>query len=317
MLTRKLGRTDLELSVVGFGAWAIGGGGWKFGWGGQDDRESVAAIHQALDLGVNWIDTARVYGLGRSERVVAAALSDTDAQPFITTKCTRAWDDNGDITGCMTRDSIRRELDASIAALQGRAIDLYLIHQPYPDDQIEEGWATLNELRDAGQVRYIGVSNFSLAQLERIADIAPIDAIEPKYSLLERSVEEQILPYCHANEIGVIAYSPMGSGLLTGQMTADRIAALPEDDWRRTHPDFNQPALSRNLASAAKLRSVGDTFCRPPGATACAWVLGHPDITSAIVGFRSAQQVRGILGEDGYGLSQQDFQDVRDAVAAG
>jgi aryl-alcohol dehydrogenase-like predicted oxidoreductase len=315
MLTRKLGQTGLELSVIGFGAWAIGGGGWKFGWGSQDDKESVAAIHEAVELGVNWIDTARVYGLGHSERIVATALADCDHQPLITTKCTRVWDDNGDITGSMNRESIRRELEASVTALRGRAIDMYLIHQPYPDDQIEEGWETLSELRDEGLVRYIGVSNFSLQQLERIQAISPVDLIQPKYSLLDQAVDEEVRPHCRANNIGAITYSPMGSGLLTGQMTAERIKALPNDDWRRTGTDFTEPALSRNLATASRLLSLGAGYGRSAGAMACAWVLGNPDVTSTIVGFRRPDQVRGILGADGFSLTNEQFGAVRKALS--
>jgi aryl-alcohol dehydrogenase-like predicted oxidoreductase len=311
MLTRRLGRTDLELSVIGFGAWAIGGGGWKFGWGSQDDSRSIAAIHEAVRLGVNWIDTARVYGLGRSERVVCTALDDLEAAPYLVTKCTRVWNDSGEIAGNMRRDSIRRELDASREALGGRVVDLYLIHQPQPDDQIEEGWTTLNELKQEGLVRYVGVSNFSLGQLRRAEAIAPIDALEPRYSLLHREIEHEILPHAEQAEIGVIAYSPMGSGLLAGRMTAERVAWLEEDDWRRSHPDFQEPRITENLAVAAELTDLGRAHGRSAGAMACAWVLGNPRVTAAIVGFRSPEQVRDVLGDDGFGLSVGDFADTR------
>jgi aryl-alcohol dehydrogenase-like predicted oxidoreductase len=311
VLTRRLGRTDLELSVVGFGAWAIGGGGWKFGWGSQDDSRSIAAIHEAVHLGVNWIDTARIYGLGRSERVVCAALEDLEPAPFLVTKCTRVWSDSGEIAGSMRRDSIRRELDASREALGGRTIDLYLIHQPQPDDQIEEGWTTLNELKQEGLVRYVGVSNFSLSQLRRAEAIAPVDAIEPRYSLIHREIEQEILPHSEEAEIGVIAYSPMGSGLLTGRMTAERVAGLEDDDWRKSHPDFQEPAIQENLAVAAQLDDLGRSHGRSAGAMACAWVLGDPRVTAAIVGFRSPEQVRDVLGIDGFALSVSDFAGVR------
>jgi aryl-alcohol dehydrogenase-like predicted oxidoreductase len=311
MLTRRLGRTDLELSVVGFGAWAIGGGGWRFGWGSQDDSRSIAAIHEAVRLGVNWIDTARVYGLGRSERVVCAALDGLDADPYLVTKCTRTWNDSGEIAGSMRRDSIRRELDASREALGGRVPDLYLIHQPQPDDQIEEGWTTLNELKQEGLVRYVGVSNFSLSQLRRAEAIAPIDALEPRYSLLHREIEQEILPHAREAGIGVVAYSPMGSGLLTGRMTTERVARLQDDDWRKSHPDFQEPAIHENLAVAAELYDLGRSHGRSAGAMACAWVLGDPRVTAAIVGFRSPEQVRDVLGTDGFALSVGDFAGVR------
>jgi len=316
MLTRRLGQTDMEISVIGFGAWAIGGGGWKFGWGSQDDEQSIKAIIEALQLGVNWIDTARVYGLGRSERIVSKALDRSELPAHLLTKCTRVWDDTGEITGSMRRDSIRRELEASAEALGGRPIDMYLIHQPKPDEQIEEGWTTLNELKREGLVRYIGVSNFDLGQLRRAQGIAPIDLIEPRYSLLDREIERELLPYCNEHGIGVLAYSPMGSGLLTGRMTATRVAELDDDDWRKRHPDFHEPALSRNLAVAERLAELGRQHGRSQGAMACAWVLGDPRVTAAIVGFRRAEQVRDVLGNDGFGLGDSDFERVRSAITA-
>jgi aryl-alcohol dehydrogenase-like predicted oxidoreductase len=260
---------------------------------------------------VNWIDTARVYGLGRSERVVCAALDDLDAAPYLVTKCTRVWNDSGEITGSMRRDSIRRELDASREALGGRTIDLYLIHQPQPDDQIEEGWTTLNELKQEGLVRYVGVSNFSLSQLRRAEAIAPIDALEPRYSLIHREIEQEILPHAEEVAIGVIVYSPMGSGLLTGRMTAERVAGLEDDDWRKSHPDFQEPTIHENLAVAAQLDDLGRSDGRSAGAMACAWVIGDPRVTAAIVGFRSPEQVRDVLGIDGFSLSDSDFAGVR------
>lgn len=315
METRRLGHTSLELTVVGFGAWAVGGGDWKFGWGPQDDAESITAIDEALALGVNWIDTARIYGLGRSERVVSEALARTGASPHLLTKCTRVWNDEGEITGSMRSDSIRRELAASAEALGGRPIDMYLIHQPKPDAEIEEGWTTLNELKREGLVRYVGVSNFDASQLRRARAIAPLDLIEQRYSLLDRSIETEILPFCEEHGIGVLGYSPMGSGLLTGRMSASRIAGLPEDDWRRSHPDFQEPALSRNLAVATRLAELGGQYGRSAGTMACAWALGDLRLTAAVVGFRQASQVRGILGDDGFALTSADFARVRAAVA--
>jgi aryl-alcohol dehydrogenase-like predicted oxidoreductase len=316
MLTRRLGRTDLELSVIGFGAWAIGGGGWKFGWGSQEDSQSIAAIQAALELGVNWIDTARVYGLGHSEQVVRAALDEYGASPYLVTKCTRVWDAAGEISGSMRRDSIRRELDASVEALGGRTIDLYLIHQPMPDEEIEEGWTTLNELKQEGLVRHIGVSNFSASQLKRAEAIAPVDALQPRYSLIHRDIEADLLPYCAERQIGTIVYSPMGSGLLTGRITAERVAALEDDDWRRTHADFQQPALAENLGLAAKLARIGGARGRSAGAMACAWTLGNPLVSACIVGFRSPEQVLDVLGPDGFALDGAALAEVRAAVVA-
>lgn len=314
MLTRRLGATDLELSGLGFGAWAIGGDGWRFGWGRQDNDASIGAIYAALELGVNWIDTARVYGPGRSERVVAEALRDLDARPYVVTKCTRVWDDDGNITGSMRRDSIRRELEASLAALDGRPIDLYLIHQPKPDDEIEEGWTTLLELKSTGLVRHVGVSNFSLEQLRRAEAIGPVDAIEPPYSLLDRPIEREILGYCADRGIGVVAYSPMGSGLLTGRMTVDRTARMDDGDWRKGDPRFQEPQLSHSLRLAERLAALGSRAGRPAGAMACAWVIGQPAVTAAIVGFRDAAQVHEVLGADGFALDDEEIARVRAAL---
>jgi aryl-alcohol dehydrogenase-like predicted oxidoreductase len=254
--TRRLGNSDLLVTPIGFGAWAIGGSGWEFGWGSQDDNDSIAAIHAALDAGVNWIDTAAVYGLGHSEEVVARALYGSTDRPYIFTKCSMVWDEHGQIGHSLKAESIRRECETSLRRLRVETIDLYQIHWPDPEDEIDEGWATLAALKREGKVRHIGVSNFSAEEMERVEEIAPITSLQPRYSLVHREVEQEILPYAQQENIGVIAYSPMASGLLTGAMTPERIAALPADDWRKEHPDFQEPRLSRNLRLVRLLRGI-------------------------------------------------------------
>lgn len=286
----------MRLTRIGFGAWAIGGGNWQFGWGTQDDNDSIAAIHRALELGVNWIDTAAVYGLGRSEQVVAKALQGRPNKPYVFTKCSMIWDESREIQRSLKRESVRRELEASLKRLQLDTIDLYQIHWPNPEAEIEEGWETLARLREEGKVRYIGVSNFSVPQMERVARIAPITSLQPPYSLLNRAVEKEILPYCQKHGIGVINYSPMQSGLLTGAMTRERIASLPADDWRRNSAQFKEPNLSRNLELVELLRAIGNAHGCSAGEVAIAWTLHHPAITAAIVGARNAKQIDGVLG---------------------
>jgi aryl-alcohol dehydrogenase-like predicted oxidoreductase len=286
----------MELSRIGFGAWAVGGGGYQFGWGNQSDRDSVAAIQRALELGVNWIDTAAVYGLGRSERVVASALRSIEPRPYVFTKASRVVDASGTIVGNLHRDSIRRELEASLERLDVDAIDLYQIHRPIPDEDIEEGWTTLAALKEEGLVRHIGVSNFTVEQLERIQAIAPVETLQPPYSLLARQLEDTTLPYCREHGIGVIAYSPMASGLLTGSMSAARVERFPADDWRSTDPRFHEPQLGANLELAARLGKIGQRHGASAGAVAVAWVLRQPGISAAIVGFRHPDQVDEIVG---------------------
>ncbi|MGC2648522.1 MAG: aldo/keto reductase, partial [Candidatus Sulfotelmatobacter sp.] len=241
MQTRKLGNSDLNITPAGYGAWAAGGSGCQFAWGSQDDNDSIAAIHRALELGVNWIDTAAVYGLGHSEEVVGRALKSWHgSRPYVFTKCGLRWDARGQVEKVLSADSIRREAEDSLRRLSLDVIDLYQIHWPPDPDSpaLEEGWSTLADLKREGKVRWIGVSNFNVAQLKRAQAIAPVTSLQPPYSLIHREVEEDILPYCLHKGIGVIVYSPMASGLLTGAMTRDRAARLPQDDWRRSHPDF-------------------------------------------------------------------------------
>ena len=285
----------MQLTRIGVGAWAMGGGGWKFAWGPQDDNESIAAIRAALDAGVNWIDTAAVYGLGHSEEIVARALGSVARKPYVFTKCERTWNEQGEISPRLKADSVRRELEASLRRLKLDAIDLYQIHWPEPDEDIEEGWQTLARLKEEGKVRWIGVSNFNAAQMERARRIAPITSLQPPYNLLTRAVEESLLPYAVANGIGVIVYSPMKSGLLTGAMTRERIAAMPGDDFRQNVAAFREPQLSRNLEFAELLKRIGARHGVSAGVVAIAWTLRHPAVTAAIVGMRSAGQAKGVL----------------------
>ena len=294
MQTRTLGTTGMEISVVGFGAWAIGGGGWEWGWGPQDDADSIAAIQRALELGVNWIDTAAIYGFGRSEEVVGRALAQMSEKPFVFTKCGLEGKDGSGVNE-LKAATIERQCEDSLRRLGVEAIDLYQIHWPIPDEDIEEGWAACVALLSAGKVRHIGVSNFSVPQLSRIGALSHVDSLQPPYSLIDRAIETEILPYCRAEEIGILVYSPMASGLLTGKFSAERVAALPADDFRSHVPHFREPQLSENLAAAERLRELGERHGASAGATAVAWTLRNPVVTGAIVGFRNAAQVDGIL----------------------
>ena len=307
MQTRQLGKTDLFITPLGFGSWAVGGGGWQFGWGSQDDRESIAAISRALDLGMNWIDTAAVYGLGHSEEIVGRAVKGRAERPYIFTKCSMVWDQEGKISHSLKRDSIRREVEDSLRRLQAEVIDLYQIHWPNPEDDIEEGWSTLSDLKREGKVRYIGVSNFNVAQLRRAMAIDHVDTLQPPYSLIHPEVEDEILPFCQENDIGVIVYSPMMSGLLSGKMTRERISKLPYDDWRKGNPEFQEPRLYRNLWLAELLKNVGRHHGLSAGEIAIAWTLRLGAVTGAIVGGRNPDQVDGILGAANFRLSEDEI----------
>jgi aryl-alcohol dehydrogenase-like predicted oxidoreductase len=314
METRVLGNSNLRITRIGVGAWAMGGGGWTWSWGPQDDEESIAAIKQALDLGINWIDTAAVYGLGHSEEVVARALKGRSNRPYIFTKCERVWDERGKIGGSLKAESIRRECEASLRRLQMDVIDLYQIHWPEPDADIEEGWTEMARLREEGKVRFIGVSNFTVQQMKRAMKIAPITSLQPPYSIVAREVEEDILPFCMRNNIGVIVYSPMYSGLLAGAMTRQRIANFAPDDWRRRDQNFQEPNLSRNLRLVEVLREVGKRHGRTPGEVAIAWTLHNQAVTGAIVGVRSPEQVRGIIGATQFRLNDKEVMEIEDAL---
>ena len=310
MKTTRLGNSDLFITPIGFGAWAIGGSGWEFAWGGQDDNDSVGAIHEALDVGINWIDTAAVYGLGHSEEVVARALQGMSNRPYVFTKCSMIWDEHREIGHSLKADSIRRECEASLRRLRVEAIDLYQIHWPDPNVDIEEGWAALAALKQEGKVRHVGVSNFDVVQMQRARAIAPLTSLQPRYSLLHREIERAVLPFCAPEKIGVIAYSPMASGLLTGAMTAERIAGLPADDWRKRHPDFQKPQLHRNLMLVRLLRTIGKRRGYTPAEVAVAWVLHNPAVTGAIVGARRPGQVRGVAGAAELRLSEHELGEI-------
>jgi aryl-alcohol dehydrogenase-like predicted oxidoreductase len=308
MNKKQLGNSDLHLTPIGFGAWAIGGGDWAFAWGPQDDNDSIAAIHRALDLGVNWIDTAAIYGLGHSEEVVAKAVKSGTHKPYVFTKCAMVWNDKREITNSLKQ--IRREVEDSLRRLQVDAIDLYQIHWPKPDEEIEEGWTVMADLQREGKVRWIGVSNFNVAQMERALKIAPITSLQPPYSMLNRAVEAEILPFCKKNNIGVINYAPMHSGLLTGAMTKERVAAFPQDDFRRNAKNYQEPQLSRNLAVADLLKEIGARHNVAAGVIAIAWTLHNPAITAAIVGGRNAKQVEGTLPAATFRLTEAEYTEI-------
>jgi aryl-alcohol dehydrogenase-like predicted oxidoreductase len=308
--TATLGRTGLEITRVGFGAWAIGGGNWEWGWGAQDDGDSVAAIHRALELGVNWIDTAAQYGLGHSEEVVARALEGVEPRPLVFTKGGQPEGPNRSTIQTLRRDSLRRECEESLRRLGVDAIDLYQIHWPIPDEEVEEGWSTLAELKQEGLVRHIGASNFSVAQLERAEAIAPVETLQPPYSLVDRDVEPDVLPWCEEHEVGVIVYSPMASGMLTGRMTRERIERLPDDDWRAKSDTFREPQLSRNLELVERLERVGERHGVEPGAVAVAWTLLNPAVDGAISGFRRPDQVDPIVVAADLELDGRDLDDL-------
>jgi aryl-alcohol dehydrogenase-like predicted oxidoreductase len=280
------------------------------GWGGQDDEQSIAAIQRALDLGVNWIDTAAVYGLGHSEEIVAQALKGRSERPYVFTKCSLVWNEKGEVGNSLKAQSIRREVEASLRRLQTDVIDLYQIHWPNPDPDIEEGWSTMAQLKAEGKVRYIGVSNFNVEQMKRAIKIAPISSLQPPYSLVKLDVEKEILPFCQEHNIGVIVYSPMMSGLLTGKMTPERVANLPQDDWRRNDPEFKEPRLSRNLALAEKLSEIGYLHGVSAGVVAIAWTLHNPAVTGAIVGGRRPEQVDDIIPAAEFRLSDSEFAEI-------
>ncbi len=306
----QLGGTGLEITRLGFGAWAIGGGEWEFGWGPQADEQSLQAIRRALELGVNWIDTAAAYGFGHSERVVGRALQGLAEPPYVFTKCSLVEGPGRKVVHSLRRDSIMREAHASLQRLGVEAIDLYQIHWPDPPEDIEEGWAALAELKQEGLVRHIGASNFDVAQLRRIQQIAPVETLQPEYSLVTRGAEDELLPFAEREGIGVIVYSPMGSGMLTGAMTRERVRQLPPEDWRRRDPRFNEPELSRNLELVQRLARVADRHQVSPGAVAVAWTLTDPGVDGAIVGFRSAAQVDPVLAAASLRLSAEDLREI-------
>lgn len=320
METRQLGRSDLRITPIGFGAWAVGGGGWQFAWGPQDDEASVRAIHRAIDLGVNWIDTAAAYGLGHSEEVVGRAVAQLQAgsRPCIFTKCSLVWDADRKLSHSLRADSIRREAENSLRRLRVECIDLLQIHWPRwhgtppgaDVGSVDEAWRTLAALVQEGKVRYVGSSNFTVADLERVEAIAPVTSEQPPYSVVRRSIEEELLPWCQRHQVGVIVYSPMQSGLLSGRMTKERVASLAPDDWRRGSAEFQEPKLTRNLQIASKLGEIGRRHGRSAGEAAIAWTLRHPAVTAAIVGGRSPEQVEGVIGAATFRLSAAEIDEI-------
>lgn len=313
----KLGNSDLEVSSVGLGTWAIGGDG-VFGWGPQDDADSIAAIRRAVDSGINWLDTAAIYGMGHSEKVVANALEEIgNAQrPLVFTKCSLLWDEDKNITHSLKADAIRKEIEDSLRRLRVDVIDLYQIHWPVfppgaPDPDLEEGWTALAELKEEGKVRAIGVSNFDVSQMERVRPIAPISSLQPPYSMLMREIEDEILPYCEEHNIGAIVYSPMHNGMLSGTMTRERVKALPDSDWRtQVSLAFREPHLTRSLELAELLKDIGSRHGRSAGEVAIAWTLRQPAVSGAIVGARSAEQVDGFIGALEFRLSDEEISEI-------
>jgi aryl-alcohol dehydrogenase-like predicted oxidoreductase len=319
METRKLGNSDLNITRVGFGAWAIGGGGWEFGWGKQEDEDSVAAIKRALEMGVNWIDTAAVYGLGHSEEVVARALQEwKGARPYIFTKCSMVWNEERKVRKEYSANSIRRECEDSLRRLQASVIDLYQMHWPPADNGagLEEAWEEMAALQKEGKVRWIGVSNFNVEQLKRVEAIAPVTSLQPPYSLIRRQIESEILPHCEKSGVGVISYAPMASGLLTGAMTRERAAAFAADDFRSRNPEFKEPRLSKNIELVERLRQIGSRHGRNPGEVAIAWALRHPAITGVIIGARNAKQAEGVMNAAGLTLSAVEVAEIDGAAVS-
>jgi len=316
MQKKQLGNTDMNLTPIGFGSWAIGGGNWEYGWGAQNDGDAIAAIERALELGINWIDTAAVYGLGHSEELVSKAVAGMKGRPYIFTKCSLIWDGSRRVGNSLKADSIRRECEASLKRLKVDVIDLYQIHWPNPDADLEEGWHEMARLQEEGLVRHIGVSNFSVDQLRRILPIAPVASLQPPYSMLRPAIEQQLLPFCLEQRIGVIVYSPMLSGMLSGAMTRERAATFAPDDWRRNNKEFQEPRLSANLELVGLLRNIGASHGCSPGEVAIAWTLRHPAVTGAIVGGRNAAQVDGIIGAGAFRLSEDEIAVIGDYISA-
>ncbi len=312
METRKLGYSDLHLSRIGLGTWAIGGGGWDYGWGPQDDARSLATIDQALELGINWIDTAAVYGLGHSEEIVGQSVAGRRDEVFIATKCGLVWDEGSTSPyGRLTADSVRQEVEDSLRRLDVDVIDLYQIHWPDPEEQIEEAWTTIAELIEEGKVRYGGVSNFSVEQLERIRPIHPVASVQPPYNMLSRGIESDLLPYCAENDIGVITYSPMMSGLLTGKYDRESIESLPDDDWRKDSTQFTEPELTANLKLIDGLRPIAERNGKTLAQLAIAWVLLRPEVTAAIVGARTPDQIEETVQAGEWRLSEEDRAEIQ------
>ena len=312
MQTRKLGYTDLQLTTIGLGTWAIGGGDWQWGWGPQEDADSIVAIQRGLDLGINWIDTAAAYGQGHAEEMVSRAIDGRREKVFVATKCGLVWEEGKpEVFGRLKAESVRREAEASLRRLNTDYIDLYQIHWPNPDEDVEEAWGVMADLVKEGKIRYPGASNFSVAQLKRVQPIHPVASLQPPYSMLERGVEAELLGYCQANNIGVVAYSPMQTGLLTGKYTRERVASLPDNDWRKNQSGhFQEPALSANLALVEKLKAIAEPHGKTVAQLAIAWVLRRPEVTAAIVGVRRPSHIEETIAAGDWTLSQDVIADI-------
>jgi aryl-alcohol dehydrogenase-like predicted oxidoreductase len=309
MKTNQLGNSDMQITCLGIGTWAMGGLGYQYSWGPQNDRDSIEAIHRALDLGSNWIDTAPGYGKGHSEEIVAKAVKGwSGTKPYIFTKCGLRWDEQGNISKNLSAQSIQQECEDSLRRLQVEAIDLMQIHWPTDDmTDIDEAWGTLSRIQSEGKIRWLGVSNFTVQEMQQAQAIAPVTSLQPPYSLVRREVEESILPYCLQENIGVIVYSPMYNGLLTGTMTRERIKNLPDNDWRKFDPEFNDPNLSKNFRIVDRLKGVGTKNGRSAGEVAIAWTLCHPAVKGAIVGVRNAKQAEGVMFATDFRLTDDDL----------
>jgi aryl-alcohol dehydrogenase-like predicted oxidoreductase len=314
MQTRQLGYTDLKLTTVGLGTWAMGGP-WQFGWGPQNDSEAIAAISAALDEGINWIDTAPVYGLGHSEELIGKALRQTSHEPLIATKCGLLWNEKKEKVGCLKRKSIRQECHASLKRLRVEVIDLYQMHWPDPQEDIEQAWEEMAKLAEQDKVRYLGVSNFNIEQIKRVQKIYPVASLQPPYSMLHREVEDELLGYCARNNIGVVAYSPMQRGLLTGKFSQERLAALPLDDHRRRNPDFQEPQFTATLQLVEHFKEIAQRNGRTLAQLAISWVLRRPEVTAAIVGARRPQQIAETAPASDWNLSQEDIEEIEQLLA--
>jgi len=314
MQTRKLGYSNLHLTAVGLGTWAIGGP-WQSGWGPQDDKQAITAIHAALDQGINWIDTAPIYGLGHSEQLIGEALKHIPNKPFIATKCGLLWNKKKEKVSCLNPKSIREECHASLKRLGIEVIDLYQMHWPQPDRQIEQAWQEMAKLVKEGKVRYLGASNYNLNQLRRVSKIHPVACIQSPYSMLHREVENQLLPYCAQNNIGVICYSPMQKGLLTGKYNHKSIAALPDDDHRKRDPDFRNPRLAATLELLRELGPIARENSEILAQLAISWVLRRGEVTAAIVGARDPRQIRQTASAADLTLTQKDLDQIEQLLA--
>jgi len=314
MQMRQLGYTDLKLTTVGLGTWAMGGP-WQFGWGPQDDDEAIAAIPAALDTGINWIDTAPVYGLGHSEELVGKALEATSQKPIIATKCSLLWNEKKEKVNCLKAQSIRDECHASLKRLGIETIDLYQIHWPEPDEDIEQAWKEMAKLVQEGKIRFLGVSNFNVSQIKRIQKIHPVASLQPPYSMLHREVEDELLDFCAQNNIGVVAYSPMQRGLLTGNFSQERLADLPLDDHRRRNPDFHEPQFTATLELVEHLKEIAERNGKTLAQLAISWVLRRPEVTAAIVGARRPEQIRETAPASDWNLSKEDIEQIEQLLA--